>query len=182
VHHRFVRSAVWVRRQMTEEDPLASRYQLHQDVCRSCSMWRCRSQRPMACQMSLSQCPEAMQSCFSCARQSDGRTPLVAAVAAGGQLHWFVQSGAACEVARPAGPLPDSWLADTHTLLRCHMPVRLDVFGVRVSWGTQESMDRSACQQVGHVPAGWGCGCSSGLFQRPLPAQRHFWPRRSAQH
>lgn len=56
----------------------------------------------------------------------------MAAVAAGSALHWFVQHGTACESAEPAAPLPGSWLGDTFTLLRCHLPVRLEVFGVRV--------------------------------------------------
>lgn len=64
--------------------------------------------------------------------QIDDRTPLVAAVLAGGKLCWFVQRGAGCEALDPAAPLPGGWLHDTFTLLRCHLPVRLDVFGVRV--------------------------------------------------
>jgi hypothetical protein len=56
----------------------------------------------------------------------------VAAVLADGKLCWFVQHGAGCEALDLAAPLPARWLHDTFTLLRCHLPVRLDVFGVRV--------------------------------------------------
>lgn len=48
----------------------------------------------------------------------------MAAVAADGCLHWFVQAGTACEAAHPAAPLPSGWLGDTFSLLRCHLPVR----------------------------------------------------------
>ena len=76
--------------------------------------------------------PECYRRLASPLLQIDDRTPLVAAVLADGKLCWFVQRGAGCEALDLAAPLPARWLHDTFTLLRCHLPVRLDVFGVRV--------------------------------------------------
>jgi hypothetical protein len=64
--------------------------------------------------------------------QIDDRTPLLAAVLAGSALRWFVQRGTGCEPLDLAPELPSSWLQHNLTLLRCHMRVQLDVFGVRV--------------------------------------------------